>query len=178
MGDEHVASRAKTRVGGNAFLAVTVADRSGRELEELERGDLLGGPAQRPCILEQEERMALGIEEQHAVAVASDALDLLFRPDDPAGETAGDLFEPAANAVLVLESMHHHVELEETHGTDDRRGSAHLGSGCEENLRGAFLGELPEPCVELLASQGVLEHHAREVLGSKARDAAELEGAV
>jgi hypothetical protein len=82
----------------------------------------------------------------------------------------------AGHAVLVLQPVQQHVELQHAHRADDRRGPD--GALGVEDLHRALLGELPQPGVELLALERVADADAREVLRAEARDAAELEVAV
>src|SRR5689334_6813071 len=98
--------------------------------------------------------MSLRIEQQHAAAVACDALDLVHGADDPTRIASRDLLEPAWRTVLVLEAMQHHVELEQTDRADDRRRAQRVGARRVEHLRRALFRELAEPGVELLSLEG------------------------
>src|SRR4029078_4513546 len=84
-------------------------------------------------------------------------------------------YESARGAVLVLEAVQHDVELQHTHGADDRGRTGRLGARRIEDLRRAFLGELAEAGVELLPLHRFREDDAREMFGGEARDAAELD---
>src|SRR6476620_4321551 len=119
--------------------------------------------------------MTLRIEQKHAATVACDAFDLVHRADDPAWMASGDLLEAAGGTVLVLESMQHDVELEQSDSADDRSRAQRVRSRRVEHLRCALFGELAESGVELLSLERVRGDDAREVLRREAWNAGELE---
>src|SRR5690606_29617916 len=77
------------------------------------------------------------------------------------------------DAVLVLQAVQQHVELELAHRADDRAGPD--DRLLVEDLGRAFLGELPEPGVELLSAERVGEADPGKELGREAGDVGELE---
>src|SRR5690606_37830505 len=94
-------------------------------------------------------------------------------PRHPARVAERILLQLALHAVLVLEPVQHHVELQLANGTHYRRRT-----GCTlgvEHLRSALFSELAKARVQRLAAQRVLRRYAREVLGREARNAAELQ---
>src|SRR5690606_24620428 len=154
----------------------TVPRPSRRDLEEAHALRLLLRVAQRPLALEQQERRAPGIADQRAAVAPGKVADLRIVALDPARRAIRQPRELRNHTVLVLQPVQQHIELELPHGADDRR---HTGRRIlVEHLHRAFLRELTESRVQMLASHGVRNGDAREVLGAEARDAAERDVAV
>ena len=125
-------------------LAIAAGSRSANLFQELERLLPFGGPSRAPRLVEQRQRVALRVEEEHAAALAAEALDFVPRADEPARIPRGDLLESRTNPVFVLQAMEHHVELQHADGADDRRRARHVRRGSVEDLRGSLFGELTE----------------------------------
>src|SRR5690606_8874837 len=97
-------------------------------------GLLLHRRLQAPFAFEEDERAILGVVHETSADPASEAVDRLGVPLHPPGEPVRQELELRLNAVLVLEPMEEHIELEHPDRTDDGRWT---GAGIAvEHLRG------------------------------------------
>jgi hypothetical protein len=107
--------------------------------------------------------VTLGILEEARAIGARETADGLFGPGHPPGTCGRQGLEPRPDVVFTVEAVHEHVELEPSHGADDRDGSAERLR--EQKEDGAFLGEMAKSLVQMLAPERVLDANERELLG-------------
>src|SRR5262245_49154381 len=102
---------------------------------------------QHPLVLEQHQVTSLDVAQAGA---ASDALEIVGIEValGPARDLVRERLESRAHAVLALQTVLDHVELQASHGAEHRIALAAMA--IEVELHRAFLGELLETLLELL----------------------------
>ena len=116
--------------------------------------------------------MVAGTVEGDVVAGLVDQLVELGRVTvDPARGGAIIALEDGVDAVLVLEPVRHHVELQDA----DRAQYRVVRAERAEQLRGTFLGELLQALLQLLDLERVVQARAAEEFRRERGDAGELQ---
>jgi hypothetical protein len=116
--------------------------------------------------------------QRHAVAVAVDeALELLLAAvglvaGDPAGHVEARRHDAGLHAVLVLQAVGHHLELQ----LADRAQQQHAAHHRAEDLDRAFLAQLGQAGAQLLGLERVGHFHRAEQLRREEGQAGELQG--
>src|SRR5207248_822605 len=126
-----------------------------------------------PFALEQRERVLIAVFHAKRIDLQFKRARVESRTRDPAGDLVGKPVERDLGPVLVLEAVLQDLELQRADGAEDR--VLHAQAALREDLDRAFLAELQEAFLQLLALERVLAAHAREDLRRKPRQLGELE---
>src|SRR5207248_9574070 len=102
-----------------------------------------------PLALEEGERVLVPVDDAEGVHFLLERAGVETRALDPAGDRIGQPLEHYFRPVLVAEAVLEHFQLQGPDRPEDRIAQAPIAE--REDLDRAFLGELEESLLELLA---------------------------
>src|SRR4051794_27426822 len=112
------------------------------------------GVGQVPLALEEGERVLVPVDDAERVDLLLEGAGIESRALDPASDRVGEPLDCDLGAVLVPQTVLQDLELERSDRAEDGIAQTAIAQG--EDLDGAFLRELEEALLQLLAFQGVL----------------------